>query len=166
MPVTLWQIDNPGESRVMSRRLRPRRFLPPERERESRRRKAERAGPGRRLSQPAPPGPLQHLSLSEIRFEHNGDAIRRARAGAEWSRGIEVKWLGNNPAKATAEELVSHSPDVIVVNGSPGLAAVEQATLAMPVVFIVVTDPSVRASFHASRAPEATSQVSAPSSPR
>ena len=56
---------------------------------------------------------------------------------------IEVRWLADTPdrAKAHAEELVSHSPDVIVVNGSPGLAAVEQATLSIPVVFVVVTDP-------------------------
>jgi hypothetical protein len=38
-------------------------------------------------------------------------------------------------------ELVSFAPDVVVVNGTPGLAALQDMTRTIPVVFVVVVDP-------------------------
>jgi putative ABC transport system substrate-binding protein len=56
---------------------------------------------------------------------------------------IIVRWLAGNPDRAAtyAKELVEQSPDVIVVNGSPGLTAVWRLTKKIPIVFVVVTDP-------------------------
>src|SRR4051794_31412288 len=55
---------------------------------------------------------------------------------------VQVWWLAGDPERATtyAKELVEQSPDVIVVNGSPGLTAVRQLTNSIPIVFVVVTD--------------------------
>jgi putative ABC transport system substrate-binding protein len=83
------------------------------------------------------------------------DAEGQARAAAfrasldrlGWRDGrdvrIVVRWDAGDPgrARAHAEELVALEPDVIVVNGSPGTAAVRRATSRIPVVFVVVTDP-------------------------
>src|SRR3954451_15271447 len=43
---------------------------------------------------------------------------------------VQVRWLAGDPERATtyAKEVVEQSPDVIVVNGSPGLTAVRQLT--------------------------------------
>src|SRR3954447_6666160 len=41
------------------------------------------------------------LSLSEIRSEHNGDAIRRAPPRAEWSQGPEQLWELVHPCRRT-----------------------------------------------------------------
>jgi len=43
--------------------------------------------------------------------------------------------------KAYAAELVGLAPDVIVGNGTPGIAALRQATSSIPIVFAVVNDP-------------------------
>jgi putative tryptophan/tyrosine transport system substrate-binding protein len=40
-----------------------------------------------------------------------------------------------------AAELVSQSPDVILVQSNPGLAALQQATRGIPIVFVQVADP-------------------------
>src|SRR5262245_56279597 len=42
--------------------------------------------------------------------------------------------------QAYAAELVGSAPDVIVVNSTPALAALKQATRAIPIVFSVVSD--------------------------
>ena len=44
-------------------------------------------------------------------------------------------------ARAYAAELVALSPDAILANGTPALAALHRATSSIPVVFVVVTDP-------------------------
>jgi putative ABC transport system substrate-binding protein len=74
-------------------------------------------------------------------------AFRKSLRESGWTDGqnvrIEVRWLGGRPdlANTYAKELVDWSPDVIVVNGTPGLVAVRQLTRATPIVFVVVTDP-------------------------
>jgi putative tryptophan/tyrosine transport system substrate-binding protein len=44
--------------------------------------------------------------------------------------------------QAYAAELVGSAPDVIVVNSTPALAALKQATSTIPIVFSVVSDPA------------------------
>src|SRR5215472_4883998 len=64
-----------------------------------------------------------------------------------WKEGrslkIEVRWSGGDPSRINdySAELVKFAPDIIVANGSPVLAAMEQATRSIPVVFAVVNDP-------------------------
>ena len=74
-----------------------------------------------------------------------------------WSEGrnlrIEYRWGAGEPdrARAYAADLVALAPDAILANGSPAVAALQQATRTIPVVFVVVTDP-VGAGFVHSRA--------------
>jgi putative ABC transport system substrate-binding protein len=74
-------------------------------------------------------------------------AFRQSLGESGWIDGqnamVTVRWLAGNPDRAAnyAKELVAQSPDVLVVNGSPGLTAVQRLTKDIPVVFVVVTDP-------------------------
>jgi ABC-type uncharacterized transport system substrate-binding protein len=64
-----------------------------------------------------------------------------------WKEGrnlkIEVRWSGGDASRINgySAELVKFAPDIIVANGSPVLAAMEQATRSIPIVFAVVNDP-------------------------
>jgi putative ABC transport system substrate-binding protein len=57
-----------------------------------------------------------------------------------WTEGqsfkIDYRWRG-----ASAAELVKLAPDVIVVAGTSNLAAAQQASRTIPIVFVGVTDP-------------------------
>ena len=46
-----------------------------------------------------------------------------------------------NRQRAYASELIGLGPDLIVVEGTPGLAAAQQATRTVPTIFLSVTDP-------------------------
>jgi ABC-type uncharacterized transport system substrate-binding protein len=73
--------------------------------------------------------------------------FRRGLQELGWMEGrnllIDHRWGVSEPARARtfARELVSFAPDVIVVNGTPGLAALHDATSSIPVVFVMVVDP-------------------------
>jgi putative tryptophan/tyrosine transport system substrate-binding protein len=56
---------------------------------------------------------------------------------------LDVRWYAGDVgrARAMATEIIALAPDVIVVNGSPGLAAVKPLTRTIPIVFVVVVDP-------------------------
>jgi putative ABC transport system substrate-binding protein len=61
-----------------------------------------------------------------------------------WTEGrnlqIEYRWDTGNLRKA-ATELVTSSPDVILASGTPAVAALQQATRTVPIVFASVADP-------------------------
>ena len=54
-----------------------------------------------------------------------------------------MRWAGSDASrlKDYAVELVRLAPDVVIANGTPGTAAMEQATRSVPIVFAVVNDP-------------------------
>src|ERR671913_14808 len=56
---------------------------------------------------------------------------------------IKARWLAQNPdrALAHAKEVAQEQPDVVVVNGTPGLSALKQLKTTVPTVFVVVNDP-------------------------
>jgi putative tryptophan/tyrosine transport system substrate-binding protein len=64
-----------------------------------------------------------------------------------WTEGrnvtIDIRWTGGSIERTRdiVAELVALAPDVIVVNGSPGAAAMKRATSSIPVVFMMVNDP-------------------------
>ena len=64
-----------------------------------------------------------------------------------WSVGrnvrVDTRWGAGDPEqyRKYAAELVALTPDVIVVNTSPIVAAVQQATSTVPIVFVGVIDP-------------------------
>src|SRR5215216_1656379 len=55
----------------------------------------------------------------------------------------KVRWLAQNPDRAQvhAKEVAEERPDVVVVNGTPGLSALKQLKTTVPTVFVVVNDP-------------------------
>src|SRR3974390_1676143 len=61
-----------------------------------------------------------------------------------WTEGrnlqIEYRWDTGDLRKA-ATELVTSSPDVILASGTPAVAALQQATRTVPIVFAQVADP-------------------------
>jgi putative ABC transport system substrate-binding protein len=64
-----------------------------------------------------------------------------------WTDGhdvrIDVRWAGGSAERMReiAEEFVALKPDVIVVSGSPALAALKRATSKIPVVFAGINEP-------------------------
>jgi ABC-type uncharacterized transport system substrate-binding protein len=64
-----------------------------------------------------------------------------------WREGqnvrIDYRWAAGDLSHlpALAAQLVSLGPDLIVAQGTPGLAAAQQATRTLPIIFTNVTDP-------------------------
>src|SRR5262245_14896392 len=74
-------------------------------------------------------------------------SFRQALEGLGWKEGLAIttylRWGGGQPEKfkAISAELVSLRPDVILAAGATGLRALMQEARAIPIVFVVVTDP-------------------------
>ena len=74
-------------------------------------------------------------------------AFQQALAGFGWTESInlrtELRWSGGNAddIRRNALELIALAPDVILADGSPSVAALLQATRAIPIVFVLVVDP-------------------------
>ena len=74
-------------------------------------------------------------------------AFQQALAGFGWTEGAnmqtEIRWSGSNAddMRKNALELIALTPDVILADGSPSVAALLQATRAVPIVFALVVDP-------------------------
>ena len=74
-------------------------------------------------------------------------AFTQAPADLGWTDGrnlrMDLRWYGDgtSPVRAFAQELVGLQPDVIVTNGAPATAAVQQETRTIPIVFVAVGDP-------------------------
>src|SRR5215208_5021542 len=71
------------------------------------------------------------------------DSLREAGWVDGQNAAIKARWLSQNPDRAMvhAREVAQERPDVVVVNGTPGLSAVKQLKTTVPTVFVVVTDP-------------------------
>ena len=56
---------------------------------------------------------------------------------------MEVRWGGGdvNRTRTFAKELVALQPGVILAQGTPGTATLQQETRTIPIVFVVVADP-------------------------
>jgi putative ABC transport system substrate-binding protein len=77
----------------------------------------------------------------------NRDAFNRQLHLLGWRPGdnvrVDNRWAPNDVSRqrAYAAELIGLSPDLIVAEGTPGLAVAQQATRAIPIIFVNVTDP-------------------------
>jgi len=77
----------------------------------------------------------------------NREAFSRQFHQLGWRPGdnvrVDNRWAPNdvNLQRAYAAELIGLSPDLIVAEGTPGLAAARQATRTIPIIFVNVTDP-------------------------
>jgi putative tryptophan/tyrosine transport system substrate-binding protein len=74
-------------------------------------------------------------------------AFRQALQLSGWTEGhnvsIDYRWGTGDAerARTSAADLVTLAPDAIVGNGTAALAALQQATRSIPIVFVAVTDP-------------------------
>jgi putative ABC transport system substrate-binding protein len=77
-------------------------------------------------------------------------AFEQALQKLGWTEGsrlrIDYRWAGGDPdlIRAHVAEMVGLSPDVILANATPVLAAIRQETRTIPIVFVQVIDPVSR----------------------
>lgn len=73
--------------------------------------------------------------------------FRKALQQLGWIEGrnlrIDERWNAGDPdsSRTGAAELLQLSPDVVLATGTPAVAALQQATRTVPVVFVAVADP-------------------------
>ena len=103
--------------------------------------RAQSGGPMRRI------GALMNYAEGDPEGEARVAALRQALHEHGWIDGtsirIDVRW-GQGRAervKAAAAELASQPLEAIVVNSTPALTALRQATRTIPIVFVQVSDP-------------------------
>ena len=103
--------------------------------------RAQPIGPTRRIG--ALTGQAQNDPETQARFAAFRDGLRKL----GWIDGrnirIEYRWAGGDLSllNSYAAELVRLAPEVIMVNGTPPLAAMHRATKSIPVVFAQSSDP-------------------------
>jgi putative ABC transport system substrate-binding protein len=74
-------------------------------------------------------------------------AFAQGLAELGWTIGrnvrIEYRYGGGDPEtfRKYAKELVELAPDVVLTSGTPSVAAIQQASRSIPIVFTLVTDP-------------------------
>jgi putative tryptophan/tyrosine transport system substrate-binding protein len=74
-------------------------------------------------------------------------AFRQGLAELGWSEGqnLRIDWYWSagdlGRIRATAAELAQATPDLVIANGTVNLAAIKQATAAIPIVFVLINDP-------------------------
>jgi len=93
-------------------------------------------------------GVLSGQAESDPEGRERFGAFRQSLEKLGWSDGrnlrIAYRWLGGaDPSRASAyaSEVVETAPDLILVNGTAALAAMQRATKTIPVVFAQVSDP-------------------------
>ena len=92
-------------------------------------------------------GVLMGRAESDPEAQRQAAALRRGLAALGWVSGQNVeivyRWHAGETSQAQtfAKELVELRPDVLVPNTTPSLAAMQQATSTIPIIFIGVADP-------------------------
>jgi putative ABC transport system substrate-binding protein len=99
------------------------------------------------------PSDTRRITLIIANGEDDPQGQERVRAFRDslretgWKDGsnvsVQVRWLAQNPDRtmAYANEVIQSPPDVVVVNGTPGLSALHRLNALIPIVFVVVVDP-------------------------
>src|SRR5262249_24486033 len=84
---------------------------------------------------------------NDVEAERLIKAFRDGLAQLGWTDGrnlrIDYRWAGGDVGRITtfAKELVELLPDVMVGYATPSVAALQQRTRPIPIVFLSVTDP-------------------------
>ena len=100
-------------------------------------------------------GVLLPASPDDPDYQTRVSALTQGLAVLGWNIGrnirIDIRWASGDPEQLRryAEELVALGPDVLLASSSLAVAALQQATRAVPIVFGAVVDP-VGAGFVAS----------------
>jgi putative tryptophan/tyrosine transport system substrate-binding protein len=89
---------------------------------------------------------VRRISVLGGRAEDGIEAMRQRLKELGWSDGRNVRIIHHRPGgdgrwQTHASELVASAPDVIVVSGNPGVAALRRETRTIPIVFVQVGDP-------------------------
>jgi len=100
--------------------------------------RAQQSGQMRRI------GMLMGLARDNSEAQARITAFLQALQKLGWTEGrnlqVEYRW-GTDDLQKAATELVALSPDVILANSTPVVAALQQATRRVPIVFAQVADP-------------------------
>jgi putative ABC transport system substrate-binding protein len=109
------------------------------------------AGPLAAHAQPTEPmrriGVLTPLAADDPASQARNAAFLQALQQLGWTDGrnvrIDFRWGAGNAEhlRRYANELVALAPDVILATGNPTVAALQQATRTVPIVFAAVADP-------------------------
>src|SRR5215813_9435486 len=92
-------------------------------------------------------GMLINLFESDVEAERLIKAFRDGLAQLGWTDGrnlrIDYRWAGGDVdrIKTFAKELVELSPEIMVAYATPSVAALQQETRSIPIVFLSATDP-------------------------
>ena len=91
-------------------------------------------------------GVLMTLAADDPEGQARVAAFRQGLQQLGWTGGhdvqIETRWATSNiEARKHAAEVVALAPDLILATGSPTVAALQQATRSVPIVFVNVADP-------------------------
>src|SRR6516165_2916633 len=92
-------------------------------------------------------GVLMNAAATEVEYQGSLTAFVQEMRRLGWSEGqnlrLDVRWNAGDAilSRTYAAELIRLMPDVIVTHTSVNLAAVEQATKTIPIVFVGVNDP-------------------------
>jgi putative tryptophan/tyrosine transport system substrate-binding protein len=92
-------------------------------------------------------GVLMDLAADDPEGQARLTAFRAEFSRLGWTDGgnarIDVRWGAglSNRMREHAAELVALMPDAILASGSPSVAALQQSTTKLPVVFTSVVDP-------------------------
>ena len=102
-------------------------------------------------------GVLMNLAADDRESQARNAAFLQGLQQLGWTDGrnvrIDFRWAAGDADRfrGYAAELVALAPDVILAGTSPAVAALQQATRTVPIVFVIVIDP-VGAGFVASLA--------------
>jgi putative ABC transport system substrate-binding protein len=91
-------------------------------------------------------GVLMSFGANDPEAQSRAAAFENGLRQLGWVRGhnlsIEYRWADNSDVLRTyATELVGMAPDLILVNSTPAIAALQEQRQAVPIVFTQVTDP-------------------------
>ena len=92
-------------------------------------------------------GVLMALKEDDPQGQADVVAFQRALLELGWIDGrnirLDYRWATGDPdrVRADATDLVQSAPDAIVVNSTPAARAFQQATRAVPIVFVAIADP-------------------------
>jgi putative tryptophan/tyrosine transport system substrate-binding protein len=92
-------------------------------------------------------GALMNYSESDPEGQARAAVLRETLEKLGWTVGrnlaIDYRWgvVDLERMQAAAADLVRSAPDVILATGGPALAPLQQATLTIPIVFLIVSEP-------------------------
>ena len=92
-------------------------------------------------------GVLMGTAADDSESQARTTAFAQGLAQLGWADGrnvqIDTRWATTNPddIRRHAAELAALAPDVILASSAPTVAALQQATRTVPVVFVLVVDP-------------------------